>query len=502
MAPERLRDVHLESGRRFVALVTIGGLIALGALVSSADPRWFLHAPIAFWILALFAVVGEMFPIKAPRADDHEEIGTSTTFGFAILLAFGGPAAALVFALASALADLLQRRSLWKLLFNIAQYTLSVAAAGVVLDAAGATGSVMVAANFWAYAAAAVVFFVVNDLVTGIAIAMTVDEPVMPYLRSDLTFQTATATALFAMAPVVLAVADEGVWLLPLLFVPVAAIYWGATKSLENAELARQLSGALEQEKELGRMKDDFAAVVSHELRTPLTSIQGYVKTLLQLGDGLEQEQQRSFLEAADRQSERLRRLIEQLLAVARIQTNADPVTPTVVSLSHLGRYVVDELGQVARGHTFDLRLDDLPLIESDEGKLHQIVANLVENAIKYAPPDTRITLRGVDTGDGVMLSVEDEGRGIALEDQERIFDRFYQADTSATRSVGGTGLGLYICRKLAEQVSGRLWLERTSTSGSVFCLWVPAVPPNLEQTDDAEPGRDLGVSSPASASA
>jgi signal transduction histidine kinase len=204
-----------------------------------------------------------------------------------------------------------------------------------------------------------------------------------------------------------------------------------------------------------------------------------------------------SFLEAADRQSDRLRRLIEQLLAVARIQTHAEPASTTIVSIPHVVRYVTDELTQVIQGHTFDVRVDDLPLLETDEGKVHQIVANLVENAIKYSPPDTRITIEGRGTGDGVLISVHDEGPGIPSEAQERIFERFYQADATATRKVGGTGLGLYICRRLTDQLDGKLWLDRTSSDGSVFCLWVPLAPVATE----ADPDDAATTSSPEPAS-
>ncbi|GBC86995.1 Sensor histidine kinase WalK [bacterium HR12] len=200
---------------------------------------------------------------------------------------------------------------------------------------------------------------------------------------------------------------------------------------------------------------------------------------MLQLGSQLDEEQRRSFLQAADRQGDRLRRLIEQLLSVARLESHVEPLTLSPVSVEQVARHVVDELRASAHGHTFDLRFDpSLPLIETDEAKVHQILSNLVENALKYSPPDTRVTIRGARMGDGVVVSVEDEGRGIPEEAQERVFDRFYQVDSSATRSVGGTGLGLYICRKLADLLGGRVWLERSGPEGTVFRLWIPGVPP------------------------
>ena len=295
--------------------------------------------------------------------------------------------------------------------------------------------------------------------------------------------------AVVAMLPVAILVVDANPLLAPLLAIPVLAAYWGATQSLQNVRLVARLEEALEQEKELSRMKDDFVAVVSHELRTPLTSIQGYIKTVLQLGDGLGDEQRISFLEAADRQSDRLRRLIEQLLAVARLEAKVEPITMSDVRITDVVELAVGDLRSSAHGHTFDVRLaGDLPGVRTDEAKVHQIVSNLIENALKYSPPNTRITIRAGSGDGGVVISVEDEGRGIPPEAHERIFERFYQVDSSATRTVGGTGLGLYICKKTSETLGGRLWLERSTSEGTVFSLWLP-----LRPADEAN-----GVAPPA----
>ena len=333
-------------------------------------------------------------------------------------------------------------------------------------------------ASLGAIFASAATLFVVNDVLAGVALALTKNEPVFHYLLSDFWFQAGTAAALFAMSPIVIVVAEQSVLLVPLLAIPVVAAYWGATASLENSRLVERLEEALEQEKELSRMKDDFVAVVSHELRTPLTSIQGYIKTLLQLGPDLGEEQRRSFLEASDRQSDRLRRLIEQLLAVARLESHVEPLTLSYSSVAQVAENVVDELRASAHGHTFDLRFPaGLPLVHTEEAKAHQVLSNLVENALKYSPPDTRIAVRAEERDGGILIRVEDEGRGIPREAHDRIFDRFYQVDSSATRSVGGTGLGLYICKKTAESLGGRLWLERSGPEGTVFAFWLPERP-------------------------
>ena len=473
--------------RGFVGVVTAAGLGLLVLFITQLETQRIGDHLAEFWLFAILALIGELFPITVPREREVEEIGTSTTFGFAVLLAFGTAAAAVVFAAATTIADLIHGKPVHKVLFNVSQYTISVGAAGATYSALGGDAVVSIS-SLGAIFASAAVLFVVNDVLTGVVRALSLAESPFRYILSDLGFQASTAIALFAMSPIVIVVADRSPFLVPLLVVPVVAAYWGATASLENSRLVRRLEEALEQEKELSRMKDDFVAVVSHELRTPLTSIQGYIKTLLQLGPDLGEEQRRSFLEAADRQSDRLRRLIEQLLAVARLDSHVEPLAAGYVSLGHLSELVVDELRSSAHGHAFDLRFPaSLPLVETDEAKVHQIVSNLVENALKYSPPDTRITVRAEEHGDGVLLRVEDEGRGIPAEAQERIFDRFYQVDSSATRSVGGTGLGLYICKKTSETIGARLWLERSGPEGTSFCLWIPERVPGVERAEEPD---------------
>jgi signal transduction histidine kinase len=264
-----------------------------------------------------------------------------------------------------------------------------------------------------------------------------------------------------------------------------------ASVSLENARLVARLEESLAHLTEMNQLKDDFVSSVSHELRTPLTSIQGYVKTLLRPDVEFLPEQKTQFLETINRQSERLRQLIEDLLVVARLESKREAPVVTTMSLRHLALQVIDELRSRGSSHTLHLRLgEDLPPIRTDSGKVHQIISNLVDNAIKYTPERTRITIAGRLSRDGIIVSVEDEGPGISVDKQGQIFDRFFQVDQSSTRSVGGTGLGLYICRKLADSIGAQVWLERSDPSGSVFSVSLPwelsEVP--IDLTDDHAP--------------
>src|SRR4029078_10136649 len=127
------------------------------------------------------------------------------------------------------------------------------------------------------------------------------------------------------------------------------------------------------------------------------------------------------------------------------------PLTVTTFSLRALTRQVVDELRMTANGQVFDLRFEEgVPPLETDESKVRQILSNLIENAIKYSPPDSRITIRETLADGGRVLAVEKEGGAIPEDSRERVFELFYQVDQTSTRRVGGTGLGLYICSKMA----------------------------------------------------
>lgn len=259
-----------------------------------------------------------------------------------------------------------------------------------------------------------------------------------------------------------------------------------ASIALENNRLIDELENSLAHLTEMNQLKDDFVASVSHELRTPLTSIRGYVKTLLRPDANFGEEDRRMFLETVDRQSNRLHRLIEDLLAVSRIESEGDPSAMTMLSLRPLAEEVADELRGKAEGHTIDVRVpQDLPLVQTDASKVHQIVSNLVDNALKYSPKGTMVAVVavvGASAAGGVTVSVTDHGPGIPADFQDKIFDRFYQVDQSATRKVGGTGLGLYICKRMAEAIGGRVWLEKSDEEGSTFSLWIPSSVPSASR--------------------
>jgi signal transduction histidine kinase len=258
--------------------------------------------------------------------------------------------------------------------------------------------------------------------------------------------------------------------------------------ALRNSLLLERLERALAHETEMSRLKDEFVATVSHELRTPLTNVQGSVKTLLRRDIHLTPAEQQEFLLAADRHSERLKRLIEDILFASRVESDEPPSRQAQeIGLAGLiSRVVEDEAHEDGRERIDVVISDTVPPVLGIEEDVYRIVRNLIDNALKYSPENQRVKVTvGVDADD-VVVRVQDRGPGIDPDQRDRIFDRFYQVDQSDTRRVGGVGMGLYICRRAAERLGARIWLDRSDASGSVFAVRLPTADHTGRQTTES----------------
>ncbi len=222
-------------------------------------------------------------------------------------------------------------------------------------------------------------------------------------------------------------------------------------------------------QKELERMKSNFLSVVSHELRTPLHSIRGFVEIILMGKTGPVTELQEDFLRTVRSQTIVLQRMIDDLLEFSRMEAGRVKVTVSEVSLPALANAVASKLVPLAEEGGLTLSSDvpaELPEIDGDHVRLEQVLTNLVENAIKFTPSGGHIHISGRRSGDRVRLTVADTGIGIPAEEQEKIFDRFYQVDSSERRAYRGTGLGLSICKHIVERHQGRIWVESDGNTG------------------------------------
>jgi signal transduction histidine kinase len=226
--------------------------------------------------------------------------------------------------------------------------------------------------------------------------------------------------------------------------------------------------------RELDEMKSDFVAITSHELRTPLSAIRGFVDSLIRRMDQLSPEEAREFLDIIRGQTDRLIRLVEDLLLASRIEagrlTLVPEAMPTAVLMTHVRHGLGDEADRVR------IVDDGMPEeLVADGQRLTQILTNLLVNALRYSPADVPVLLSAESRSPGtVTFTVTDRGPGIAPEEQERIFERFHQSESSSSHAEGA-GLGLYIAKQLAEAMGGWISLTSTPGGGASFAVTIPS---------------------------
>ena len=256
------------------------------------------------------------------------------------------------------------------------------------------------------------------------------------------------------------------------------------------AQAAVQLrnSQLYEHTKVLDRLKSDFVAVVSHEIRTPLTSVKGAVELLSDLRYFENTEQQVKLLTIAHANAERLLLLINDILDFSKLESASLPMTierqrlePVIQQAAHNLRMQIEE-----RRIRLEVALADLPDALLDAHRVTQVVTNLLSNAIKFSPPGGSVRVEAT-AGEGVLrISVRDHGDGIAAKDLPKLFKKFQQIDSGSTRKVGGTGLGLVICKGIVEQHGGRIGVESVPGEGSLFWFTLPAADSARAEVDKA----------------
>jgi PAS domain S-box len=225
----------------------------------------------------------------------------------------------------------------------------------------------------------------------------------------------------------------------------------------------------------LDRLKSEFISTVSHELRTPVTAIRGALGLISVDDDAKLDKKTANLIRIARANSERLVKLVNEILDLDRLGSGRDKLSLRTVKLADIVSQVVDNLVPVAEAAGVQLIHNPLQLeVEGDPDRLLQVVTNLVSNAVKFSPRGSAVSILLSSDQHGVMLSVIDPGRGIPADKLEMIFDRFQQVDTTDARQKGGSGLGLAICKAIVQQHSGRIWAERNPGGGSTFRVFLP----------------------------
>jgi two-component system, OmpR family, phosphate regulon sensor histidine kinase PhoR len=230
-------------------------------------------------------------------------------------------------------------------------------------------------------------------------------------------------------------------------------------------------------DRRLEDLRSQFVATISHELRTPLASLHGAAMTLRE--HDLPAQMQDDLLEMIADQSNRLASLVEEILVAGQLDSGSLSVVADTFDPEELVRSVVTAArSRLGEETTIDVSIPPvLPKVHGDGERTRQVLLNLLDNAIKYSPSGGRIEVVLATVGDQLRFSVRDEGLGIPVGERERIFDKFYRLDPDQRRGIGGTGLGLYICRELVRSMHGRIWVESDRGNGTTFAFELPAEP-------------------------
>ena len=244
--------------------------------------------------------------------------------------------------------------------------------------------------------------------------------------------------------------------------------------AVRNAQLYEDASSARAL-RELDALRSEFLANVSHELRTPLSVIKGSANSLLQPDVIFDEQTRREFLVSIDRDADTLTRLVDDLLMLSRLEAKALEVKKKQHKISNVISNVKDHLDKLTIKHHLKISIpNDIPPVYIDEVRIGEVLTNLVENAVKFSDDNTNISIQAVYKNKEVIISVIDEGIGVPLELQKKIFERFFQGEGRKAGRRKGTGLGLAICRGIVEAHGGKIWVESKSDHGAKFIFSLP----------------------------
>ena len=231
------------------------------------------------------------------------------------------------------------------------------------------------------------------------------------------------------------------------------------------------------QEHKLDNMRKEFVANVSHELKTPITTIKSYTETLME--NEVDKDTNQKFLSVIDSESDRMARLVRDLLQLSNIDYNKTNWKRTEISISNMLKDIISRLALLIKekAHKIELNIEEnLPNIVADKDGIEQVILNIISNAIKYTEDNGEINISASTKDDDLVLRVKDNGIGIPKDDQERIFERFYRVEKGRSREMGGTGLGLSIAREIIDAHGGQIHIDSVFGQGTEITIILPLV--------------------------
>ena len=229
---------------------------------------------------------------------------------------------------------------------------------------------------------------------------------------------------------------------------------------------------------EADQQKSEFLALVSHELRTPLTAVKGFVDTVLLHWARLPDDRRRELLTRASSNADELGRLVRQLMEFGRTESGPIEIVPDKLDVAAAVDLALLGIAPVTAGHRMEVDVPGGLVVDADADAFNHVLVNLLTNAVKFSPADSRVVVGAYRAGDEVVVSVTDEGAGVAPEEKERIFDRFYQSRNGDR--AHGTGIGLTIAQRFTAQHGGRIWVDSEPGQGATFSFTMPVAASDL----------------------
>jgi signal transduction histidine kinase len=261
--------------------------------------------------------------------------------------------------------------------------------------------------------------------------------------------------------------------------------------SIENIQLRDELD-EVRSSSEANRLKAEVISTLAHEMRTPLTSIKGYSTALLLENATFSSQTQREFLQIIDEECDVLQNLIHDLLESSIIDAGFLKLELQPILLPRLAKAAVEEVARLTHQHRFLVDFPpQFPVVDGDSQRVNQVLRNLLDNAVKYSPNGGLIVVRGEAQENEVVISVADQGEGIAPEHLNRLFEKFFRIKSGLGHHVAGTGLGLPISQAIVDSHGGRIWAESQLGQGTTFYFTIPCKAPSGITASHAEDGSD-----------
>jgi len=249
----------------------------------------------------------------------------------------------------------------------------------------------------------------------------------------------------------------------------------------------RTLADTERQVKEASALKLDLVSMLSHEMRTPLASIKGFASALRIEGTEWDSDTRDEFLRTIEDEADHMTRLVEDILESAAIDAGLLRTTIEPILLPPIARRVIERISIQSKHHRFvQMFSNTFPVIEADPARIEQVLTNLIDNAVKYSPDGGLIVVRGERRASEVIISVVDQGIGIAPEHLNKLFERFYRASPEHRQHIIGTGLGLPISESIVRAHGGRIWAESVVGSGTTLSFTLPIHSPPTTDSRDA----------------